>query len=270
MSVPVRGRVNPPRRSLVYLAGLSNATGSDPERTPFSLPKKNLPGIPIIDRSGESRKLDIDAYAYSFWRGGGRGGGLATAGQYGGGQSGVIATIGIRNGSGGRLPLALLVRSAVAHDDIHDRELALGVRWQPSASLPLSISAERRFRGVGTDNFALYAAGGQSDLSLPAGFKLDGFAQAGLVSGRNGGHFFDAQARAERRILPESPLPLHVGAGIWTGGQKGIARVDIGPSLRTELPLGQTRLRISADWRFRVAGNASPGNGPALTLSTGF
>jgi hypothetical protein len=29
-------------------------------------------------------------------------------------------------------------------------------------------------------------------------------------------------------------------------------------------------LRIEADWRFRVAGSAAPGSGPALTLAVDF
>jgi hypothetical protein len=40
--------------------------------------------------------------------------------------------------------------------------------------------------------------------------------------------------------------------------------------LGTQLDLGAARLDISADWRFRIGGNASPRNGPAMTISTGF
>ena len=253
-----------------FFEGLSGVMPPLPAGSLFPYPALTRSGTPNTNQPTASGQLDIDAYAYSFWRGGGRGSGLATAGQYGGGQSGLIATIGLRNGSGRRMPIAALVRSSVAHDNLRDRELALGFRWQPSPSLPVSISAERRFRNVAADNFAVYAAGGRSDVRLPAGFKLDAFAQAGVVSGQNGGRFFDAHAKAERRIVPASPLPLYLGAGAWAGGQKGIARLDIGPSLRTDLPLNKARVRISADWRFRVAGDASPGNGPALTLSTGF
>jgi len=35
-------------------------------------------------------------------------------------------------------------------------------------------------------------------------------------------------------------------------------------------PIGKASVELSADWRFQVAGNALPGSGPALTLSTGF
>ena len=47
-------------------------------------------------------------------------------------------------------------------------------------------------------------------------------------------------------------------------------RLDVGPSARAWVPAGPARFRIDASWRFRVAGDAPPGNGPAVTLSTSF
>ena len=163
-------------------------------------------------------------------------------------------------------PIVFVVLTSFMTDD----QALTSALWPNPWSIESYVEAERRFREAGADNFAAYVAGGQSDVPLPAGFKLDAYGQVGILSGKNGGHFFDGQMRVERQILPPSPVPLHVGAGIWTGGQKGVARVDIGPTLRTELPIGESRVRINTDWRFRVAGNASPGNGPALTVSTGF
>ena len=239
------------------LAGppVSTGSGSTPQQT-----RETTSFLP------PKRKQSFDAYAYSFWRGGRSGSGLAAAGQYGGGQSGLIATIGLQETDGRTSPLALLIRTSIAHDRVREREIALGVRWQPAQSLPLSLSAERRFRNSGPDGFALYLAGGRSEIRLPAKFALEAYAQAGVVSGKTGGRFFDATARAGRQVLPA----IHAGAGIWAGGQRNAARLDIGPTLRTELPVGANRIRIAADWRFRIAGDASPGNGPALTLSTGF
>jgi hypothetical protein len=101
-------------------------------------------------------------------------------------------------------------------------------------------------------------------------FSLDTFGQAGVISGRGGGFFFDAQARAEREILGLGQLPFTAGGGIWAGGQKGVSRIDIGPTISTNIKFGEGRVRLNADWRFRVAGNAKPGNGPAVTLSTSF
>lgn len=90
------------------------------------------------------------------------------------------------------------------------------------------------------------------------------------MSGEDGGPFFDISSRADRKLLSAGNTPVTVGAGIWGGGQKGIFRIDAGPTVGTEIPVGDTRLHITADWRFRIAGDAAPGNGPALTLSTSF
>lgn len=230
--------------------------------TPQSANRLLFPSAP---GASHGRRLKTNVYAYSFWRFQAPGQGLAAGGQYGGSQSGVIATIGFA-----RDAPALLLRTAVAHDNLRDREFAVGARWQPKSDWPVSVTAERRFRNIGPDSFALYVAGGRSDIRLPARFRLETYAQAGIVSDKNARYFFDAQARADRQILPQAPIPLHIGAGVWTGGQRGTQRLDVGPSLRTEIPLGDIQIRLTADWRFRVAGNAAPGNGPALTLSTGF
>ncbi len=218
------------------------------------------------------RSLRADAYAYSFWRDGNGRSGLAAGGQYGGSQSGLITTFSLQRAGDVEKPqmLALLVRAAVAHDNIDEREVALGVRWRPLEKLPVSITVERRFRHDREDAFAIYAAGGANDVKLPLKFRVDSFAQAGVVGGKQAGAFFDAFVRADRNILRTQGVELHAGAGAWAGGQQNTARLDIGPSLRTDVQVRDTRVRLNLDWRFRVAGDAQPGNGPALTLSTGF
>lgn len=53
-------------------------------------------------------------------------------------------------------------------------------------------------------------------------------------------------------------------------GQNGIARLDIGPSMRLDLSIAGQPINVTAGYCFRIAGNASPKSGPALTFSTGF
>ena len=228
--------------------------------------------VPVIRHRGNLGSLRTDAYAYSFWRGGSGGRALAAGGQYGGSQSGLIATFSLQDGEKpGRPPtLALLLRAAVAHDNVDEREVALGVRWKPLEKLPVSVTTERRFRHDREDAFAIYAAGGVSDVSLPLKFRAESFAQAGVVSGKQAGPFVDAFVRADRNVFQTRAVQVHAGAGAWAGGQRGAARLDIGPSLRTEVAIHDARIRINVDWRFRIAGDAKPGNGPAFTLSTGF
>ncbi len=63
---------------------------------------------------------------------------------------------------------------------------------------------------------------------------------------------------------------LRAGAGAWGGAQEDAARLDIGPSASVSFQLGEGRGRLAADYRIRVAGDAEPSSGPALTLSAGF
>jgi hypothetical protein len=99
---------------------------------------------------------------------------------------------------------------------------------------------------------------------LPAGFRLEAYGQAGVVGARSRDLFADASARAARPIGGG----ISLGAGVWGAAQPGVARLDFGPSATLRLPrLGAS---LSAEWRFRAAGRAQPGSGPALTLITDF
>jgi hypothetical protein len=213
----------------------------------------------------------LRVYAYSFWRSASQGASLTSGGQYGGGQSGFIATYDIARFGRNDVPkFAFLARAAIAHDDLRERELAAGLRWWPQAKGGFSVTAERRFRHGRPDAFSAYIAGGKSDIALPLKFRLDSYGQAGFVSGDGGGPFFDAAARAERPLAMIAQTPIAGGIGIWAGGQEDLLRVDIGPTIRANLDIGKVPLRLHADWRFRIAGDARPASGPALTLSTAF
>ena len=277
---PVISRKNHPEDRLTtrrdYVAVADN-------REPFAnVAPRQTPALPVRAAFAQSSLVAPPAagntkpnaiaqiYAYSFWRWGGQGSGLAAAGQYGGSQTGLIATFPLRRIFGDGDNLALLFRAATAPDFPADREVAAGLRWRPVSTLPVSITAERRFRPVGQDRFSVYLAGCTDDIKLPAQFNLDTYAQAGIVSGRGAGPFFDASARVNRAVYRTKALSTEIGGGLWAGGQRGAARLDIGPSIGADLAVGHARFRISGDWRFRIAGDARPGNGPALTLSTSF
>ena len=214
----------------------------------------------------------FEVYAYSFWRRGTSAAGTLGNGQYGGSQSAVIAAIPILRfrGKPGLPRLSLTGRASVAHGRLRERELATGVRWRPVAPVPVHIIAERRFREDRPDAFAALVAGGQSDVKLPLGFRLDGYGQAGFVSGEGGGPFADVAVQAQRPIAKSGSASLSAGAGIWGGGQDNVMRIDVGPNIRTNIAAGGAQFQLDASWRFRIAGQAQPGNGPTVTLSTSF
>ena len=78
--------------------------------------------------------------------------------------------------------------------------------------------------------------------------------------------FVDGAARLGVPIARD----LSIGVGAWGAAQPGAARIDVGPQMSYRLPAFGETVRLAADWRIRIAGDARPVSGPALTLSTDF
>jgi hypothetical protein len=57
------------------------------------------------------------------------------------------------------------------------------------------------------------------------------------------------------------------GFGVWGGAQPGVYRVDAGPRVTMAV---RRNLKVHFDWRQKLAGNAQPGSGPAVTLAGDF
>jgi hypothetical protein len=108
-------------------------------------------------------------------------------------------------------------------------------------------------------------------VNLPLGTRAEFYGQAGYVGGNFATAFADGQVRIDRRIIHLGRGELRAGGSAWGGAQKGASRLDVGPTATLGMPLGGTAgARLALDWRFRIAGNAMPTSGPALTLSAGF
>ena len=187
---------------------------------------------------------------------------LAPGGTLGGSQTGARITFRLRERFllSGRVSMPL-GRAAGA-------EAALGIEWQPFRAVPIRMLAERR-QAVGRDGrsaFALLAHGGVSDRRVIGPVLLDAYAQAGLVGARSRDAFIDGAARVAVPVADGFSL----GVGAWGAAQPGASRLDLGPQLSWRLPALDEKVRLSADWRVRVAGDARPGSGPAFTLSTDF
>lgn len=202
-----------------------------------------------------------------------RGSGLALvpgSGQLGGSQAGVAAQWRLGATPLGRLSATGRISGALARRQ--GKEAAIGLALRPFDALALELAAERRIaidRG-GRNAFALSLRGGVSDVALPAGFRLDGYGQAGVVGLARRDGFIDAQAIATRPVASAGALGIRAGGGIWGAAQPGVARLDFGPELEARIVHAPVDLRIAASWRVRAAGNARPGSGPALTISTGW
>ena len=190
---------------------------------------------------------------------------LAAGGLLGGSQTG--ARLAYRLNRDPVRPLALSVRLSAPLQRASGAEAALGVDWKPVRRLPVHLLAERRqaLGREGRSAFAVTLYGGVSD--SPAGpFRIDAYAQAGIVGARSRDGFADGSLRIS--------VPLggrvRLGAGAWAAAQPGLARLDLGPQAALRLPVAGRSVTLAADWRVRVAGNAEPGSGPTLTVATDF
>lgn len=193
------------------------------------------------------------------------------SGAYGASQAGAVIRYRLAPASGHRP--ALYLRATSALQAPRGEEVAAGLSVRPLPRVPLAAMVEARATRTMTRTVVRPAAAVVSELppyDLPLGLRAEAYAQAGYVGGRGATAFVDGQARLERRLVSAGRWQLRAGGGTWGGAQKGAKRLDVGPTATLDVPLGPVNGRLAADWRFRVAGNAAPTSGPALTLSAGF
>ncbi|WP_242152153.1 hypothetical protein [Sphingomonas sp. BAUL-RG-20F-R05-02] len=204
----------------------------------------------------------------SFWLVARGGGGVTSAplgGQLGGSQAGLrLAYLLARKH---RIAAMARVTSPLGSGL---REAAVGLEWQPTR-LPVRIVAEQRVAlNAGKGGPAVTLVGGFGPLPIGGGFRLETYAQAGAIHRERTEGFVDGAARVSHRVMTLGAIPLDLGAGLWGGAQRGAERLDIGPSVSATLPIAGRQARLSLDWRERVAGQARPGSGVALTLGADF
>lgn len=162
--------------------------------------------------------------------------------------------------------IAASLRSSTPLGGARGGEVALGVRYQPFLSVPVSFTAERRQRfgrAGGRNDFALFAEGGVWDRRMPAGFRLNGYAQAGVVGIKSHDLFVDGAFTLTRPIWKK----ISAGFGVWGGAQPHLYRLDAGPRLTIAMTKS---MRVHVDYRRRLLGVAYPSSGPAVTIAGDF
>lgn len=200
--------------------------------------------------------------------------GPLTAGEpsYGRSQDGAVLRYRLAPTSGHRPVVYARTTRALAGPT--ETEVAVGVAARPLKGLPVSIEGEvRAYDGPAGREVrpAAFAVTELPTAKLPLGLRGEAYAQAGYVGGRFATAFVDGQARLDAKLARLGrTLALLTGAGVWGGAQKHTARLDVGPIAAVRFRVGDALSRIAVDYRWRVAGNAHPNNGPALTISAGF
>ena len=208
--------------------------------------------------SGASR---LAGSAWAILRAGGEDG--ATGGRLGGAQAGARLTYAL--GASRRVAVAARVSTPLAG---RGREVAIGLDWRPTR-LPLHVIAEQRVPiGGGRSGPALSLVGGLDPLPVAGGFRLEAYGQAGVVA--DAGRFADGAVRLARPVARTRGLRLDLGLGLWGGAQRGAARLDVGPGASLAVPTAARTVRLTLDYRRRIAGRASPGSGPVLSIGSDF
>ncbi|ANY19919.1 hypothetical protein A6F68_01403 [Tsuneonella dongtanensis] len=247
-----------------------------PPRSPGGFPIQvasggSSPSAPA-DRRATGRRWRVDGW-YA-WRSGGSRTGLANgrpaAAAYGGTQGGLVARRSLASRSGG---LDAYLRMTHAPEGIAQSDFAVGLGARPLARIPVRLQAEARATRAGGRTELRPAAALVTELAplaLPFETKVETYVQAGWVGGDFATGFVDGQARLDRAIVQLGAAEVRMGAGVWGGAQRLASRLDVGPGLTLDMRESGVPARISIDYRFQVAGTARPGDGLALTLSTGF
>ena len=149
------------------------------------------------------------------------------------------------------------------------REGSIGMEWQPT-ELPIRLVAEHRFGLDGTIGGPGAGVIAGVDAALPAGFRLEGYGQAGAIRRLQMEPYADGAIRLSRTLHDRAGLRIELGLGAWGAAQRGVERLDFGPSAAVVVPIAGHPIRISLDWRQRLAGSARPGSGPALSVGSDF
>ena len=152
-------------------------------------------------------------------------------------------------------------------------EGAAGVSLAPTRNSPVRLVVERRQAvagGEGQSAFAAYAAGGFNALPVAGQWRVDGYGAAGVVGARNQRLFAEGSQSLHRPLARIGSVAVDGGVGVWAAAQKDASRVDVGPSIGAQPQAIRNAPRLSIDWRQRVAGNADPGSGIAITLAHQF
>lgn len=254
---------------LVQLVTLTAASAARPGTPAAPIADLSMPSrapllVPSLSAAPASARGRWSASAWLLLREGG-GGALARAATLGGSQWG--GRLSYRLNADAVRPLAATARLYSPLDG-DGAEASLDLEWQPLGSLPVRVLAERRIalEKGGRNAFSLLAYGGVSGRRVLGPVLMDAYGQTGIVGLHSRDAFVDGAATLSMPVKDG----IQAGVGVWGAAQPGIARLDAGPQLSVVLPVTRLNARLSGVWRVRLAGKASPGSGPALTLGADF
>ena len=213
------------------------------------------------------------ADAWLLLRQGGSGPALASVNpaSYGSNQIGAVARYSLAPSSALQPQAYARASKALVRDG--ESEAAAGVSIGLTRRFPLRVHGELRVtdRPGGTEvRPAAFAVTGLPRQPIGPMLEAESYLQAGYVGGDYETGFVDGKAVLEAPVIRGRRGRVAIGGGVWGGAQRGAARLDLGPTASATVTTGSTTLRGSVDYRLRVAGDAVPGDGLAVTLAASF
>ncbi len=166
---------------------------------------------------------------------------------------------------------AFRLSSALSPARQQEGAVSLGITHQRSGGR-IEAFVERRFSIAkrGRDAFGAGIAGGGEVQLESSEIILRSYGQAGVVGVRRLDLYVDGALSAERAMYRSKDVDVAIGAGGWGEAQPDLSRFDIGPFAAVTARVSQVPIRTTLGWRFRVAGNAAPSSGPAVTIGADF
>lgn len=245
---PIRRRPVDP--DLILLAAMSFPGSTVIALGPVAPGLASLPSAPPASRSRWSGS------GWAIVRDAGTSGAVLSP-LLGGSQAG--ARLAYRLDDGGRTAGFVRVAAPLGRGPA---DLAAGAQFRPGRA-PVVAYAEIRRDGRGVA--PAFGAFGGGTVALPADFRLEGYGQAGAIVRDRLAMVGDGQLRAVHPVGR-----VDAGAGLWAAAQPGARRVDIGPTVALPLSAAGRGVRVTLDWRQRIAGNARPAAGAVLSLGADF
>jgi hypothetical protein len=236
----------------------------------FTSPSVSASSV-VMEPTGPPESKRAVVSFWTLWRNGPSQGTLTTNGQIGGSQSGVRARIPLST-LGSRTSLNISSRLSSPLTTAGGMEASIGASIAINTKIPVELIVERRIPigGAGKQSWSLTGVSGFNAVQLPQKLQADGYLQTGIVGSRTRRPFIGGNIVVSKATDMNHPDRLRLGLGLWGDAQAGLSRVDIGPEISFRAKSVGLPVRISAQWRFRVAGDANPPSGPAVVIGGDF
>lgn len=176
-------------------------------------------------------------------------------------------------------PFAAQARIVTANDGVALNDVgaqaAVALTWQPIPAAQVAVERLVRAGPKSRNAWTVRVAGGGESLRPPgrrAWNAWSAYAETGIIGTKRQDLYAASALRVGRAIGLNEKVALTLGAGVWGSVQHYNVTahwIEVGPSAQFRVE-SKPPVNVALDYRVRINGNADPGTGPALTVSTGF